>query len=67
MAVGGFCLPQGLHRQLLALANVSKMTVCDAQVGEGDGHGEVVSVVDVTVDPQSSLEEFDAPLGLTKV
>jgi len=65
--MSGFSLSQGLHCQLFALADISKVTVGDAQVGEGDGHREVVRIVDMTIDLQSSLKEFNALLGLTKI
>jgi len=47
----------------LLLLTFSKVTVGDAQVGEGDGHREVVRIVDMTIDLQSSLKEFNALLG----
>lgn len=65
--MSGFSLCQGLHCQLFALADISKVTVGDTQVGEGDSHREVVRIVDVTIDLQSSLKELNALLGLTKI
>lgn len=67
VTMSGFSLSQGLHCQLFALADSSKVTVGNAQVGEGDGHREVVRIVDMTIDLQSSLKELNALLGLTKI